>query len=129
MAVIVLALAITTAITVMQRAFLNLDAARHLRVAANILQCEFEKERLFDWARVSDPAYRPALDASFLRDPAVAGNFTLSRSVAPVAGAEGQMVQVTLTVTWRSREGRSVSRSHTTYFCDGGLNRYIYRNG
>lgn len=128
MAVIVLAMAITTALAAMQRAFLDLDAARNLRIAGSILQCEFEKERLLDWSRVSDLSYQPALDASFLRDPAVAGRFTLSRSVQPVAGAAGQLVQVTLTVTWWGYDGRSVSRSHTTYFSEGGLYSYIYRN-
>lgn len=126
MAVIVLAMAITTALAAMQRAFLDLDAARNLRIAGTILQCEIEKERLLEWSRVSDSSYQPVLDPSFLRDPAVAGRFTLSRSVQPIAGAAGQMVQVTLTVTWRSRDGRNVSRSHTTYFAEGGLQTFIY---
>lgn len=128
LAVIVLAMAITTAITAMQRALIDLDAARSLRVAGSILQCELEKERLLDWSRVSDPAYQPALDASFLRDPGVAGRFTLSRAVAPIGEPVGEMVQVTLTVTWRTQDGRSVSRTHTTYFRQGGLHTYIYRN-
>ena len=128
LALIVLALGITTAITALQRAFLNLDTARNLQVAAGILQCEIEKERLFNWAQVSDATYQPVIDASFLRNPAVAGRFTLTRTLATVAQRSGQMVQVTLTVRWRSYDGRNLTRSYTTYFGQGGLYNYVYQN-
>jgi prepilin-type N-terminal cleavage/methylation domain-containing protein len=128
LAMIVLALGITTAITALQRAFLNLDTARNLQVAAGILQCEFEKERLFSWTQVSDGTYQPTIDASFLRNPAVAGRFTLMRTLAAVPQRSGQVVQVTLTVRWRSYDGRSLTRSYTTYFCQGGLYNYLYQN-
>ena len=119
--VFVLALAITTSITTLQRAYNNLDTARNISTASTILQSEFERERLFDWASVSDPNHQPTLDANYLRSPAVAGRFTISRSVAAVAGRSGQ-VQVTLTVHWRGYDGRSLSRSFTTFFTQGGLN-------
>lgn len=125
MAVGVLALALVTSLTALQRAFLNLDTARNLEVAANILQCEVEKERLFTWAQLNDPAYVPAIDASFARNPAVGGRFTLSRTVAALTGRSGQMVQVTLTVRWRSYDGHNLSRSYTTYFTNGGLHEYL----
>lgn len=126
MAVTVLALVITTSITAMQRAFLQFDTARNLGVAANILQCEMEKERLFDWTKVNDAAYVPVIDAGFARNPAIGGRFTLSRTVAAVAGHSGQEVQVTLTVTWRGYDGRSLARSYTSYFTQGGLYAYLY---
>jgi Tfp pilus assembly protein PilV len=127
-AVLVLALAITTSLAALQRAFLQLDTARNLQFAGNIMQCEFEKERLMAWAQVSDAAYRPSIDPGFLRNPAVAGRFTLSRSLAVLPQHSNQMVQVTLTVIWRGYDGRSLSRSYTTYFCDGGLYNYFYNN-
>jgi prepilin-type N-terminal cleavage/methylation domain-containing protein len=129
LAVAVLSLAITTAIAVMQRALLNLDTARNLELASQILQCEFEKERLLPWAQVSSATYQPTIDASFLRNPAVAGRFTLSRSAALVSGRGGQLVQVTLTVVWRSYDGRRLTRTHTTYFGAGGLYNFIYGYG
>lgn len=124
MAVFILALAITTSITTLQRAFSNLDSARCISVASTILQSEMEKERLFSWSAVSDASYRPTLDANFLRNPAIAGRFSLSRSVTAVAGRSGQVVQVTLTVRWTSYDGRALSRSFTTYFTQGGLNSF-----
>lgn len=126
--VLVLALAIATSLTALQRAYGALDTARNLAIAGGILQSEFEKERLLGWAQVSDTAYQPSIDASFMRNPAVAGRFTLSRSAVALAQRSGQMVQVTLTVTWRSYDGRSLSRSYTTYFCQGGLYNYFYKN-
>lgn len=127
MAVIVLAMAITTSLTVMQRGFLDLDTARNLGIAGNIMQCELEKERLFTWAQASN-AYTPTIDNSFLSNPTVAGRFTLSRTVTTVASHSGQMVQITLTTSWRSYDGRNLSRSYTTYYCQGGLYEYIYHN-
>jgi Tfp pilus assembly protein PilV len=126
MAVLVLALALTTSITAMQSAFLQFDTARNLEVAANILQCEMEKERLFTWTQASDATYVPVIDSSFARNTAISGRFTLSRTVAAVAGHSGQMVQITLTVRWRNYDGRSLSRSYTTYYTQGGLNAYLY---
>ena len=125
---LVLAMAISTSLVVMQRTYLALDTARNLETAGGIMQCEIEKERLLSWAQVSDATYQPAIDASYMRNPATAGRFTLSRSTAVMAQRSGQMVQVTLTVTWRSYDGRSLSRSYTTYFCNGGLYNYIYKN-
>ena len=126
MAVIILAFAITTALTVMQRAYLHLDTARNLEIASNILQCELEKERLFSWTAVSNASYTPTMDAGFAGNPAVASRFTLSRALTTLANRSSQMVQITLTVTWRNYDGRSLSRSYTTYYTQGGLYAYYY---
>jgi hypothetical protein len=124
--VLVLALALTTSITAMQSAFLQFDTARNLEVAANILQCEMEKERLFTWTQASDATYVPVIDSSFARNTAISGRFTLSRTVAVVAGHSGQMVQITLTVQWRGYDGRSLTRNYTSYYTQGGLHAYLY---
>ena len=123
MAVVILAFALTTALSAMQRAFVQFDTARNLSVAANILQCEMEKERLFTWAKVSDSTYAPVIDASFARNPAVGGRFTLSRTLATIHA--GQSVQITLTVRWRGYDGRSLTRSYTSYYTQGGLYAYL----
>ena len=126
MAVIILALALTTSLTAMQSAFLQFDTARNLGIAANILQCEMEKQRLMSWTAINNAGYVPVIDPSFARNPAIAGRFTLSRTVATVAGHSGQMVQVTLTVRWRGYDGRSLTRSYTTNYTQGGLYEYLY---
>jgi prepilin-type N-terminal cleavage/methylation domain-containing protein len=126
MAVIVLAMALTTSITAMQRAFLQLDTARNLEVAANILQCEMEKQRLLAWAEVNNASYVPVIDTSFARNPAIGGRFTLSRAIALVPSHSNQMLQITLTVRWRGYDGRNLNRSYTTYYLQGGLYDYLY---
>ena len=127
MAVFILALALTTSLAALQRAFLQLDTARNLEIAANMLQCEMEKERLFTWAQASNAGYTPVIDPSFARNPAIGGRFTLSRSLATLAAHSGQVVQITLTVTWRGYDGRSLSRSYTSYYTQGGLYVYLYK--
>lgn len=124
--VFVLALVITTAITTMQRAFSHLDTARNISIASTILQTQVENERLFTWAKLTDSSYQPGLGAAFLRNPTVAGRFTLSRTVEPVPQRSNKMVQVTLRVRWRNYDGRSLERSYTTYFTEGGLNDFYY---
>ena len=126
MAVVMLAMVITTSLTVMQRAYLDLDTERNLGIAGSIMQCELEKERLFTWAQASNAGYVPTIDSSFTGNPTVAGRFTLSRALATVHA--GQTVQITLTVSWRSYDGRNLSRSYTTYYSQGGLYEYIYHN-
>lgn len=126
MAVLMLALALTTSLTAMQRAFLQYDTARNLEIAANILQSEMEKQRMLGWTQVNDAGYTPVIDPSFARNPAIGSRFTLSRTVATLAGRSGQMVQITLTVRWRGYDGRSHDRSYTTYYTEGGLHDYLY---
>ncbi len=126
MAVFILALALTTSLTAMQSAFLQFDTARNLEIAANILQCEMEKERLFNWTEVNDVTYVPVVDPSFARNPAIAGRFTLSRSIATLSGHSSQVLQITLTVTWRGYDGRTLSRNYTSYYTQGGLYAYFY---
>jgi Tfp pilus assembly protein PilV len=121
----VLALAISTAITTLQRGFADLDSARNIETACRILQCELEKERLMTWAQVSVASLQPAIDSSFQSIPSVAGRFTLSRSIATVPNHSGNMLQITLTATWRTYDGRSQRRSLTTYYGNGGLYAYF----
>jgi hypothetical protein len=123
--VFILALAITTSITTMQRALSSLDTARNLSTASTILQTQLENERLFTWDRLIDPTYQPTLGASHLGDPAIAGRFSISRAVVLLPNRSNQMAQVTLTVRWRGYDGRLLSRSFTTYFTQGGLNDYF----
>ena len=128
MAVAMLALVLTTSIMVTQRVFAELDTARNLEIAGNILQCEIEKERLLPWVSASDASYQPVIDASFTRNPAIAGRFTLSRALTLLAQRSGQEVQITLTVGWRSYDGHTVTRSSTTYYTQGGLYAYFYNH-
>lgn len=125
MSVTVFALAITTSITTLQRAFVNLDSARNIETACRILQCEMEKERLLSWSQVSSASYAVAIDSAFTANPAVAGRFTLTRTTSAVPNRSGKLLQITLTVTWKNYDGRTQSRSQSTYYGNGGLQTYF----
>lgn len=129
MATVVLALVITTSITTLQRAFLSLDFARKVTLAGQIMQSEFEKMRLEDWAAVS--AYPASADitgpvkASFAASSSITNSFTIRRDVVDV---RADMKQITLVTTWRTYDGRTLTRSYTTYYGQNGLYDYFYNS-
>ncbi|MEY4925491.1 MAG: hypothetical protein RL598_2010 [Verrucomicrobiota bacterium] len=128
MAAIVMALAITTSITTMQRGFLTLDTARNTTIAGQIMQSEFEKMRLASWTTVdayassTDPL---AVDSSFTANAYVGTRFTMARTVTLIRTG---MKQITLTVTWRNYDGRFISRSYSSYYGQNGLYDYFYNS-
>jgi len=124
----VMALAITTAITTMQRAFLALDSARNITLAGQIMQGELEKMRLKDWATIAAYAAGPTtltIDSTFTSNAAIGNRFTLQRTVADV---NSDMKQITLTITWRGYDARPYSRFYTTYYGRNGLYDFFYNS-
>ena len=128
MAAGVMALAITTAITTMQRAFLALDSARNITLAGQIMQSEFEKMRLKNWATINGYEAGPTtltLDSVFTSNSAVGNRFTLKRSVAEV---HTDMKEITLTIAWNGYDGHAFSRSYKTYYGKNGLYDFFYNS-
>ncbi len=125
----VMAFALTSSITVMQSAFLALDTARNITYAAQIMQNEFEKMRLLNWTTVGNypaTATAVAIDSTFTSTH-IGARFTgMTRTATAVhTGTNAGMVKITLTVTWRSYDGRSLSRSYVTYYGQNGLYDYF----
>lgn len=135
MAAIVLALAITTSITTLQHGFLALDTARNTTIAGQIMQSELERMRLKDWATVNAYAAGPtpltlvtdstALDhtSAFVPSAALAQRFTLTRTTSDV---HADLKQITLTITWRSSDGRTLTRAYPAYYGKNGLYDFFY---
>jgi Tfp pilus assembly protein PilV len=124
----VLALAITTSLTTLQSAFLALDSARKITMAGQIMQTEFEKTRLEDWATVSSFGSSTDLTSTISvpsSSTPITNTFTLTRTVGEV---HAEMKQITLTTTWKTYDGRLVSRSYTTYYGKNGLYDYFYNS-
>jgi hypothetical protein len=138
----VMVFAITTSITTMQSAFLALDSARNTTLAGQILQSEFEKMRLKDWNTVVGGSgyagYEYNADGSAVAQPvtltidpvytsnaAIGNRFTLTRTVSDV---HTDMKKITLLITWRGYDGRSVSRSYYTYYGKNGLYDFFYNS-
>jgi Tfp pilus assembly protein PilV len=125
-AAVVLGFALTTAIAVMQRAFLALDTARGLTYAAQIMQNEVEKMRATPWADVSAYSTTPddpvTIDNSFSSVPYIGSRFTLTRTVSPVHSG---MIKVVVKISWRSYDRRLLTRSFVTYYGQNGLYDFI----
>lgn len=125
MAAAVMALAITTSITTMQRAFLAVDVARGTSYAAQIMQSELEKMRLQNWTTVNAYPSTPtetAIDSSFTSNSYIGNRFTMTRSATTVHTG---MRMITLTITWRTYDGRTMSRNYVTYYGKNGLYDYV----
>ncbi len=130
MASMVMAFAITTSITTMQRGFLSLDTARNITIAGQIMQSEFEKMRLVPWATVDgyDASGNPVaadVDSSFTSNSFIGTRFTMTRTVTLIRAG---MKQITLTVAWTSFDGRLITRSYSSYYGQNGLYDYFYNS-
>jgi hypothetical protein len=136
MAAGIMALAIATSITTMQRAFLALDTARNVSLAGQIMQDEIERMRLKDWTTINGYAAGPVtLDIDLKFDEAVrtAANatarirdrFTLTRTTSL---EHAGMKKVILTITWQGFDRRTHSRSYTTFYGENGLYDFFYNS-
>jgi hypothetical protein len=130
MAAIVMAFAITSSITTMQRGFLSLDTARNITIAGQIMQSEFEKMRLLPWTTVdtydaTGSEITVAVDTSFTSNAFIGSRFAMTRRVNVIRAG---MKQITLTVTWRSYDGRNITRSYASYYSQNGLYDYFYNS-
>jgi type II secretory pathway pseudopilin PulG len=128
MAAGVLALVLVTSVTTMQAAFTRIDGARSTTLAGQILQGEMEKLRLRDWATISAYEAGPAavaLGQPFSSEAVTASRFSVSRTVETV---RTDLRKVTFTVSWRSADGRILSRSLMTYYGRNGMNDYYFNN-
>lgn len=131
MAVMVLTMAIATSITTVQRALQSIDTARNMTLAGQIMQSEIERIRLRDWGTISTYATAATpltIDSSFSGNSYVANlianrGLSLSRTVSD---PESDLRQITMTVTWRNVDGRTLSRSYTTYYARYGMYDYFY---
>lgn len=125
----IMALAISTSIITLQRAFLALDAARKMTLAGQMMQSEFEKLRMQNWSIISSyPAaadITASVDTSFAGASPITRTFTVTRSVTDVHAG---MKLITLTTSWKSYDGRQTSRSYSTYYGKDGLYDYYYNS-
>ena len=91
--------------------------------------------RLKDWATVNAYAAGPtpltlvtdstALDhtSAFVPSAALAQRFTLTRTTSDV---HADLKQITLTITWRSSDGRTLTRAYPAYYGKNGLYDFFY---
>ncbi len=119
---VVVLLGIVTAITAIQRGFQSLDFARNLATASQLMQSEMEEIRLKNWSQLQ--TLQAAGDTTLQVDPAGAagGRYTRTRSVRLL---KEDMLEITLTTTWRGYDGRRQTARLITRYGKNGLNDYI----
>lgn len=130
-AAIVMAFAITTSITTMQRAFLALDTSRNLTLAGQIMVSEMERTRMLNWTDIEAMDLSPTvtsltLDSTFTSNTQIGTRFTLTRTVTVPDPSNTNIRQITLTITWRGYDGRQHTRSYTTQYARYGIHDYLY---
>ena len=143
MATAVMALGIATSIVAMQHGFRFLDVARGTTLASQILQSEIERLRMLSWTNITamaaatdttapipsgSPAGVEVFDGAtyFSSHSAIAGDYTITRTVALDAARPSDLANVTVSVQWRSYDGRMHQRSFQTKYMKNGLYDYYY---
>lgn len=138
-----MALGIATSILALQQGFRFLDVARGTTLASQILQSEVERLRMMSWTNIltlaaatdttaPSPAGSPAgvevFDgaAYFSTAASLTGDFLITRTVALDAARPTQAALITVSVTWRSADGRTHTRSFETKYIKDGLYDYYY---
>lgn len=121
---LVLVFGIVSAISAMQSGLQATDRARQLAVATQLLQSEMEQLRLKSWSQL-ETLQAAAATAAFTPDPSAgdaAGRFTCRRQIATL---KADMKEITLTVEWRSYDGRAQTARLITRYAKNGLSDYI----
>jgi type II secretory pathway pseudopilin PulG len=134
MAVVILALVISTSLLVLQTGMRAVDTARNMTLASQISQSALEVLRLQNWTQVSAlPAFATvdvnetissgvitSLDTTL---NGVASRFACTRTVSD---PKPNMRVITVAVTWQGNDGRNHSISSQSRYAKYGLNDYFY---
>ncbi len=136
MAAFVMAFGIGTSLLAMQSGFKALDVARDTTIASQILQSEMERLRLMAWNNTSTVAVDsicelPAsetvsLAAMFSSASEFAAKFQVTRTVTADSTRPGEVRHITISVRWRSYDGRTHDRSFRSMYARNGLYDYYY---
>ncbi|MEO7412343.1 MAG: hypothetical protein ABIZ81_03210 [Opitutaceae bacterium] len=132
MAAAVMALALTSSLVAMGRAFAPLDSARCISYASQIMQSEMEKMRLTSWGNGTAAGNGTTGITSYPATPTVVNFSTSGFTSAADLGSRMSMtrtasnvhtgmIQITLTITWTTSDRRTLSRSYITYYGEKGL--------
>jgi len=134
MAAAVLALAITTSLIAMGRAFAPLDSARCISYGSQIMQSEMERIRLMSWGPSSATAGTGPLVGGAVTTvtaiPTTETELTFASLGFATTGDLGSrmhlywkasdehtgMLRITLRIQWTTADRRTLSRSYVTFY-------------
>jgi Tfp pilus assembly protein PilV len=128
MATFVLALGIATSIVAMQAGFRHLDLARGTTIAAQIIQSEMERIRMMSWTGVTALPATETFDGAlnFSATSRIAGKYSVTRTMTADVARPTAVMNIAISVTWSTYDGRSHTRSFTSIYAKNGLYDYYY---
>ncbi len=119
---LVLALGLASSVIILVRGFQDLDTARRLTAATQVMENEMERLRLQGWDQIQglqDAGDRAVAAGREL----AAARVTCTRDIRDVKAG---MKEIVLTATWPGLDGRAHSASLITRYGRNGLNDYYY---
>lgn len=136
MASFIMAFGIGSSIVAMQSAFKSLDVARDTTLASQILQSEIERLRLMAWSNTGTAAVDSIvelpesqavnLSTMFSSSAALEKKFDVVRKVEVDEDRPTEVRYITISVQWRSYDGRTHNRSFRSMYAKNGLYDYYY---
>jgi Tfp pilus assembly protein PilV len=128
LATFTLTMGIGTAIIGMQSGFRHLDLARGTTIAAQIIQSEMERIRMMSWSGVSALPAKDIFDGAlnFTTSSRVAGKYSVTRIRVADATRPTEVAHIDISVTWKTYDGRSHTRSFNSIYTKNGLYDYYY---
>lgn len=143
MATFILAFGIATSLTAIQYGMRQIDTARSMTLAGQIVQSEIEILRLQNWAQiVSLQTAQSSLTTPTKIDPAttitsgssttldtrlatIASRFVCTRLIEDISG-RSNIKRITLQVAWEGIDGHVHNLSFQTRYARNGLSDYFY---
>lgn len=143
MATFVLALGIVTSLTALQYGMRQVDTARNMTLAGQIMQSNMEILRLYNWSQLealqaaqAGPTTEDLVPAASTitsgtsttldaKLTAIASNFKCYRLIEDITG-KTDMKKITLRVTWSGIDGRNHELRFQTRYARNGLSDYFY---
>lgn len=128
MATFVMALGISTSILAMQQGYKFLDTARGTTLASQIIQSEVERLRMMSWATITALPATATFDGAtyFSSSSSLTGDYSMTRTVALDSTRSSDVALITVSVTWKTYDGRPQTRRFQCKYMKNGLYDYYY---
>lgn len=138
MSTFVMAFGIATSIIALQMGFRAMGVARDSTLASQIMQSEIERLRLWPWSKTTPASTidsiielpeseTVSLSSTFASNTKITNRFSVTRTVATDPAEPARDVRyITITVNWKSSDGKAHSRAFTTMYAKDGLYDYYY---
>ncbi len=128
MASFVMLFGLASSIVTLKSGFRDIDLARGTTIAAQVMQSEMERLRLMNWAAIYALPATETFDGAtnFSTSPKLAGKYTVIRTATADTTRPTEVKNIMISVTWKSSDQISHTRSITAIYAKNGLYDYYY---